>query len=123
MPVESYQDLIVWQKARVLAKEIHFLVQKFPKWEQYALSSQMRRAAMSIMFNISEGQERKSRNEFSHFLSVARGSRAELEAQLIYCVDIEYLTEEETSNARQLLYEIGKMLRSLMNKLENAGDK
>lgn len=79
--VQSIQDLIVWQKAMDLVIEVYNLVKELPKEEQYALSDQMIRAAVSIPSNIAEGQSRNSTKEFIQFLSVAKGSNAELQTQ------------------------------------------
>ena len=118
MPTSTYQDLVVWQRAMELAKEIYTLSKKLPREELFALSGQMRRAAVSIPSNIAEGQERNSRKEFANFLSIARGSRAELETQLTICVDVGYLGEAGVQRARGLLKEIGKMLSALISKLK-----
>jgi len=79
----------------------------------------MRRAAISIPSNIAEGQARNSAKEFLKFLSIAKGSKAELETQLTLCVEIKYLTQEDISSVMSLLEEIGKMLNSLICKLSN----
>lgn len=81
--LKSYKELIVWQKSINLVEEIYFLTSKFPKDETYALSIQMRRAAVSIPSNIAEGQRRKDLPEFLQFLRISDGSSAELETQLI----------------------------------------
>ena len=83
--VKSYKDLIVWQKSMDLVIEIYKLVKKLPKEETYSLSDQMRRAVVSIPSNIAEGYTRKSTNEYLNFLSIANGSRTELETQLLIC--------------------------------------
>jgi len=118
MQKSSYQGLLVWQKAMDLTAVIYKLVKKLPKEELYALSDQMRRAVISIPSNIAEGQDRNTSKEFAHFLHIARGSKAELETQLLACVKIEYLNKTEISEAMELLTEIGKMLTSLINKLK-----
>ena len=82
MPIRNYKDLIVWQKAMDLSVEIYRLVKKLPKEELYCLSDQMRRSAISIPSNIAEGKSRTSQKEFSYFLSIAQGSRSELETQI-----------------------------------------
>jgi len=115
--IKGYEDLLVWQKGMELAEHIYLLVRLLPKEEQYALSSQMRRAAISIPSNIAEGQSRSGTKEFSQFLSIAKGSSAELLTQLLLCERIAYLTEEETKRAKALCYEIGRMLSSLIKKL------
>jgi four helix bundle protein len=79
---DAYRDLIAWRKATQLAVEIYRVTQKFPKDELYGLTSQMRRAAVSVASNIAEGKGRYSRKEFAQFLYRARGSLLELETQL-----------------------------------------
>jgi four helix bundle protein len=86
MKKNSYQDLVVWQKGIELSIETIQLIKRLPKEEMFALAQQMRRAAVSIPSNIAEGQERSSPKEFSHFLHIARGSKAELETQYIICM-------------------------------------
>ena len=117
MKVTNYRELIVWQKSIAVAKQVYLLVKKLPKEELYALSDQMRRSAISISSNIAEGQERKTPIEFARFISYAQGSRAELETQLILCLEIGYLTENEINPILSMLEEIGKMLHSISNKL------
>ena len=119
MKVLNYRELIVWQKAMELVTEIYQLVKLLPKEEIYALSSQMRRAAVSIPSNIAEGQQRKSTKEFANFLSISRGSVAELETQLFICINLNYLTEAQIEKALGLCQEEGKMLNSLIDKVSN----
>jgi len=119
MEKASYQGLLVWQKAIELTSVVYKLVKKLPKEELYSLSDQMRRAAVSIPSNIAEGQERNTKKEFIYFLTISRGSKAELETQLLICVKIGYLNETEILEAMNLSQEIGKMLTSLINKLNN----
>jgi len=118
MEQSSYHELIVWQKAMELAVIIYNLTKKLPKEELYSLSDQMRRAAISISSNIAEGQDRDTNKEFVRFLTFSRGSKAELETQLLICVKVGFLKETEISEAMDLLKEIGKMLTSLINKLK-----
>ena len=119
MEKSSYQRLIVWQKAMDLTAVIYKLVKKLPKEELYSLSDQIRRAVVSIPSNIAEGHERNTNKEFIHFLTISRGSKAELETQLLVCVKVGYLNETEIIEAMNLLTEIGKMLTSLINKLSS----
>ena len=119
MEKSSYQGLLVWQKAMDLTTAIYKLVKKLPKEELYSLSDQMRRSAVSIPSNIAEGQDRHSKKEFIHFLTISRGSKAELETQLLICVKVGYLSETDISEAMSLSKEIGKMLTSLINKLKD----
>ena len=114
---ESYTDLLVWKKSMDLVVEIYHLVKQLPKEETYALSDQMRRAAVSIPSNIAEGKNRNSDKAFKQFLSIARGSTSELETQLLICNRIGYLSEEETELAIGLNKEVGRMLYTLMERL------
>ena len=115
--VKSYKDLLVWQKSMTLVFEVYRIIKNLPKEELYALSSQIRRSAVSVPSNIAEGQQRNSTKEFINFLSIAKGSNAELQTQLIICVGLHYLSEDEINTAMQLSNEIGKMLNALIDKL------
>jgi len=115
---KNYKDLIVWQKSMDLTVEIYRLVKLLPKTETYALSDQMRRAAVSIPSNIAEGQGRFSQKEFARFLSFARGSQTELETQLQICNRLGYLTEEDSETAFVLCDEINKILNVLIKKIK-----
>ena len=117
MPLRSFRDLIVWQKAMLLAREIYQLVKMLPVEERYALSDQMRRAAVSVPSNIAEGQARNSTKEFIQFLHIAKDSNAELMTQLLLCVDFEYLTDEQIHHAKQLSYKVGQLLSALIRSL------
>ena len=117
MNIQSYRDLSVWQKSMELTVESYKLVKLLPKEEIYALSDQIRRAAVSIPSNIAEGQSRSKTKEFIQFLSIARGSNSELFTQLLICEKVGYLTEKQTLYAKSLSSEISKMLVSLINKL------
>lgn len=120
MSVKSYKELLVWQKAMLLTEETYRLAKLLPREELYALSGQMRRAAVSIPSNIAEGQARSSTKEFVNFLSIARGSTAELETQLTICVRLKYLQQSQTGPALSLCSEVGKMLNALIGKLSAA---
>ena len=104
------EDLIVWQKAMDLTVEVYRLVKFLPREETYALSDQMRRAVTSIPSNIAEGHGRNSNKEFANFLSVARGSLAELRTQLQICHRLKYFSESESEYALNLCAEIYKIL-------------
>ena len=113
----SFKELIVWQKAMDLVAETYIIANRLPNEEKYALSDQMRRAAVSIPSNIAEGQVRNSTKEFMNFLSIARGSNAELQTQLLVCIRLGYLTEKEIERASGLSEEVGKMLQTIIQKL------
>ncbi|MGB2639026.1 MAG: four helix bundle protein, partial [Candidatus Acidiferrum sp.] len=85
---KHYKDLLVWQKGMHLAKLVYKLTTRFPSEERYGLTSQMRRAAVSVPSNIAEGQARRGTNEFLQFLSIAEGSLAELDTQLSLSVEL-----------------------------------
>lgn len=114
-----YQDLLVWQKSMNLVYEVYRVVKLLPKEELYALSNQIRRAAVSIPSNIAEGHQRKTINEFVNFLFIAKGSNAELQTQLLICEGLNYLSPEQTQSAKALSKEVEKMLTSLIHSFEN----
>lgn len=115
--IKDFKDLIVWQKAMELVAEVYLLVKKLPKEELFALSDQLRRSAISIPSNIAEGQGRNSTKEFIHFLAIAKGSKAELETQLLLCIKVNYLNQSEIETAINLIQEVGKMLNVLQKSL------
>ena len=117
MRLQSYKELIVWQKSMDLAVEVYRLTNLFPKHELYGITSQMRRAAISIPSNIAEGYGRKYTKEFNQFLSVAYGSCLELETQLILAERLSLALLSEFDKAQSLLIEVSKMLLSLIGKL------
>src|ERR1700757_2166538 len=88
---ESYRDLVAWRKAMNLVTAVYEVTRSFPREELYGLTSQLRRAAVSVPSNIAEGQARFSRKEFHHFLSQARGSLVEIETQLMIARNLKYL--------------------------------
>ncbi len=117
--MNSFEKLIYWQKARQLTKEIYSLTAGFPKEEQFGLTAQIRRASVSISSNIAEGYGRQHRADYIHFLNIARGSCYEVMSQLILCVDLGFIKEDQSKKARNLCEEIGKMLNSAIQSLQN----
>ena len=115
--MEDYKELVVWQKSMQVVKEVYTMVRKLPKEEQYGLSDQMRRAAVSMPSNIAEGFGRHATKDYSRFLTIARGSKYELETQIRICIMLDYLSENDVKETLCLLDEVGKMLNSLINKL------
>ena len=115
--MHNYKELKVWQKARELVKFIYKLTQKFPKEEIYSLTSQIRRAAVSIPSNIAEGAGHFSNKEFSRFLVIAYSS-CELDTQLILSYDLEFINNDDLKNSASLIDEIQKMLSGLIKSLE-----
>ena len=117
--VKSYRDLEVWQKGRSLVKAIYQITTGFPSSEKFGLVTQMRRAAVSIPSNIAEGHARTSTGEFRQFISIARGSVAELETQAILSADLDYLNSDDSEDILRQLDILGKMLRGLEKSLTN----
>ena len=115
--MKTHRDLDVWKKSVSLVTLIYDITKGFPKEEIYGLTNQIRRAAVSVPSNIAEGQQRNSTKEFINFLSIAKGSNAELQTQLMICVGLHYLSEDEINTAMQLSNEVGKMLNALIDKL------
>ena len=111
--MNNFKKLIVWQKAREFVKEVYILTKKFPREEQFGLTSQIRRAVISIVSNIAEGSGRGSDNEFAHFLDIAQGSAYEVETQIILSFDLEYITLEEFTSSSDKILEIQKMINKL----------
>ena len=113
----KYQDLIAWQKAKTLATAIYSATESFPKTEIYGLTSQLRRAAVSVASNIAEGQGRLTKGEFCHFLGQARGSLLELETQLSIAVDLRFLSGDEFGKLQKNSVEVRKLLNGLIESL------
>lgn len=116
--IESFQDLVVWQKSMDLVVECYELVQRLPQNEQYGLASQIRRAAVSIPANISEGFGRWHSKEFIHFLLIANGSLKELETHLLIGKRLGFFASPDLSKPVGLVGEIGRMLAALRKNLE-----
>ena len=116
MAVQSYRDLIVWQKAMDLVTKIYQLVRAFPPVEQYGLTSQICRAAVSIPSNIAEGHGRNSMNELHRFLSIARGSLLETQTQIEIAYRLGYISKDDINEIWSLQDEIGKMLWAMLKK-------
>jgi four helix bundle protein len=118
--LRSYQELIGWKKGIELVTDVYRLTQKFPKQEIYGLTSQIRRAAVSIPSNIAEGQGHMSRGEFKQFLGHARGSVLELESQVLIARNLAYLNLEEGEFLLERIAELGRVLNGLLKSLDPA---
>lgn len=117
--VKTYRDLIVWQKSMALVTEIYRLTKAFPKEEVYGLTSQIRRAAISIPSNICEGYARNSDGDFARFLRIACGSLYEFQTQVEVARNLEYLGDDEFQKVSGSSLEIEKMLSSLIGKIND----
>jgi four helix bundle protein len=113
----TYKDLIVWQKGIALAKLVYKLTRTFPSEEKFGIIAQMRRAAISVPSNISEGQARHTTGEFIQFISHAEGSVAELDTQLILRIELEFCRRANAGSAFELIGELRRMLNVLRRKL------
>lgn len=106
----DFRRLKVWQLSAQLAAELYLVTGRFPREEQFGLTSQCRRAAVSVVSNIAEGSGRGTPAEFRRFLSIARGSLHELAAQLLLSRQLGFLTEAELQLLEQEIDEISRML-------------
>ncbi len=119
--VRSYRDLVVWQKGMELAEEAYKLAKLMPRNEEYRLTSQLLRAAVSVPANIAEGNSRGTRRDYAHFISIARGSVAEVETFLQLAVRCDLVKPDHVQAALSLADELGRMLNVLRQRLaENA---
>lgn len=115
---KGYKKLIVWQKADDLAYQVYLETKKFPKDEIYGITSQLRRAAISIPTNIVEGAGRQSRNERKQFANIALGSLAETEYLLEFCCRLTYLDKENYKRLENLRREVGGLLWNFYKSLK-----
>lgn len=118
MGINSYKELIVWQKSMNFVAEIYTITEKYPKSELYGLTSQIRRSAVSIPSNIAEGWTRKHLPEYLQLLNIALGSAAELETQLIIATRLNFISQRTEAELQHSITEIMKMLNGIINKLK-----
>jgi len=118
MPISRFEDLIAWQKARALTKNIYLptATERFSR--DFGLRDQIQRAAVSIMSNIAEGFERASKAEFHQFLVIAKGSCAEVRSQLYVALDTGYITSDQFEKARAQAEEVGRIIGGLRASLK-----
>jgi four helix bundle protein len=114
---DSFRDLIVWQRAIQLSTAIYRFTADFPKEEIYGLSSQLRRASVSVASSIAEGYGRGSKGEYKQFLGIARGSNFEVQTQLTIAKELGFGTVGKLETTEQLSHEVGKMLGAILGKL------
>lgn len=118
--MQRFTDLKVWQRSHALALEVYRLTQSFPSKERFGLTSQLRRAALSVPTNIVEGSKRSSRQDYARFLNVAEGSLAETEYLVIFGRDVGYVSPEAAMHVLAQLAEIAGMLNNLRAKVEES---
>jgi four helix bundle protein len=117
MKLNSYQELILWQKAMDLVEEVYAASKSFPREEIYGLTSQLRRAAVSIPSNIAEGQGRSTTADFLRHLSIGYGSLLEVETQMLIATRLNYLTMARSRNVMKMSAEVGRLFNGLMSSL------
>jgi four helix bundle protein len=117
MAGKDYRDLIAWQLAMELVMLVYRYTKSLPKEEIYGLTSQMRRAAVSIPSNIAEGQGRQTKRDFRNFLAIALGSLRELETQILISNGLTYFTDSTTTELCNLTDRVGRLLRGLAKSL------
>lgn len=117
MKVRNYQELIVWQRAMDLVETVYKASQGFPREEIYALTSQVRRAGVSIPSNIAEGQGRRTTSDFLRHRSIAYGSLREVETQMRIAARLHYLTPAQLQSVMSLASEVARLLNGLMSPL------
>jgi four helix bundle protein len=118
MAVQSYRELIVWQKAMDLVEAVYRATVRFPREEIYGLTGQMRRAAVSIPSNVAEGQGRNTTRDFLHFLSIAQESVKEVETQVLIAERLAYVTKQVGAGLIEQTAEVGRLLSGLSNSLK-----
>ena len=116
--MKTYKELGVWQKAVDLTTEVYRITRHFPDDEKFALTGQIRRAAVSIPANIAEGWGRGTTKEYIQFLLISRGSLMELETHTIIGARLGYLSEKDTAALKLRVDEIGRMLNGLIQSLK-----
>jgi four helix bundle protein len=117
--VKHYKELNVWQKAMEVVNDIYKLTASFPKDEVYGLTSQIRRAAVSIPSNIAEGAARDTTKDFLRFISITQGSLAELETQILIANNQDFVSEGDIFPLVRKMSDIGKMLNGLQKSLND----
>jgi four helix bundle protein len=118
--LKNYKELKVWQKAYQLCLEVYRITKAFPKEEVYGLTSQIRRAAVSVPSNIAEGYGRKTRGEYVQALYVAYGSNCELETQILLSGDLGFIEAKFFTQLQERVEEVERMLKRLIKSLEKS---
>ena len=116
-PIQSHRDLVIWQRGIELCTSVYALTRAFPREELFGLSSQIRRASVSVPSNIAEGYGRLSREQYRHFLGIAQGSNLEVQSQLEIARRLSFGHANEIDKAEALSFEVGKMLTVMLKKL------
>jgi four helix bundle protein len=115
--IQSHRELLVWKRAIHLSVAVYQLTASFPREEIYGLTSQLRRAGVSIASNIAEGYGRGSKGEYKQFLAIARGSNLEVQTQLVIARELKFASNTSIDEVDKLTVEIDKMLNTILKKL------
>jgi four helix bundle protein len=121
-PIRSFKDLIAWQKAFQLCLDVYRATQGFPAQERFGLSAELRKTARSVPCNIAEGHQRRSTLDYLRFLSIAAGSRGELETQLLLAQALGYLSPEGADKLLAACADVAKLLAALTRALRTKTD-
>ena len=116
--INSYRDLLIWQKSMTLVTEIYKITSSFPKEEIYGITSQIRRSSVSVPSNIAEGYGRNSTGDYKRFLHISLGSLYELQTQIEICFRLKYLNNESFSILKVQTNELERMMNSLISKIK-----
>lgn len=117
--INSFKDLLVWQKGIELVKEVYVAIREIPQEELFGLTSQIKRSAISVPSNIAEGWGRNSTLSYINFLKISRGSLFELETQLIIAKELNFINIDALEKIDKLIFELSKMLNSLIKSIKN----
>ncbi len=123
MGIQSYKDLLIWQKGIEIVKQIYLYTDAMPTNENFGIISQLRRSSISIPCNIAEGWGRETSKSFIQYTKIAKGSLMELETLMIICKDLKYIKENEFETIQTLITEELKMIQGFINKLKKDLDK
>jgi four helix bundle protein len=118
MSYRFHRDLIVWQKAMLLAEEVYRLAGRLPRQERFGMAAQLRSAAVSVAANIAEGNGRSKRGDYARFLTIARGSARELDTHLELSVRLHLANQRDVATARALVDEVCRMLTAMLRRLD-----
>jgi four helix bundle protein len=118
--MKDYRKILAWQKSHELVLQIYGLTEKFPKHELFGLTSQLRRAAVSVPTNIAEGYGRTTDVEIARFMDISLGSVNQMEYLLLLCMELKYITKDSSDQIFPKLVEIRKMLIAFVKTLRNS---
>jgi four helix bundle protein len=120
--VTWFEDLIAWQKARMLTRSLYHTTRQEPVAHDFGLINQMRRAAVSVMSNIAEGFDRSRATEFHHYLSIAKASCAEVRSQLYVALDVSYISQQQFDDLNALALEVYRLVSALRTAVQKRRD-